>query len=108
MRHRFLSDFVTASDGQTLVRVRVAQGESKLFQENTLLGEVELSGLPQAPRGSVQITIAFALDASGMLNVSARETSTGRATQALLRLVGLPQPEDVLAMAQRQMARQTG
>jgi molecular chaperone DnaK len=101
-------DFVTASDGQALVRVRVAQGESKLFQENTLLGEVELSGLPQAPRGSVQITVTFALDASGMLNVSARETSTGRATQALLRLVGLPQAEDVLAMAQRQLARQTG
>jgi len=101
-------NFVTASDGQTLVRVRVAQGESKLFNENTLLGEVELSGLPQAPRGSVQIAIAFALDASGMLNVSAREISSGRVTQALLHLVGLPESEDVLAMAQRQLQRQTG
>lgn len=100
-------DFVTASDGQTLVRVRVAQGESKLFQQNTLLGEVELSGLPQAPRGSVQITITFALDASGILNVSARDTSSGRATQATLRLVGLPSPEDVAAMADRQLQRQT-
>ncbi|MGC4088878.1 MAG: Hsp70 family protein [Polyangiaceae bacterium] len=101
-------DFVTASDGQSLVKVRVAQGESKLFLENTLLGEVELSGLPHAPRGSIQITITFALDASGILNVSARETTSGRTAQALLRLVGLPQGDDVHAMAQRQLQRQTG
>ncbi len=100
-------DFVTASDGQTVVKVRVAQGESKLFQQNTLLGEVELSGLPQGPRGSVQITITFALDASGILNVSARETSSGRVTQALLRLVGLPGADDVAAMAERQLQRHT-
>jgi hypothetical protein len=100
-------EFVTASDNQSIVRVRVAQGESKRFQENTLLGEVELTGIPPAPRGAVQISVSFALDASGMLNVSAKDTATGRVTQAQLRLVGLPDAEDVAAMAQRQFQRQT-
>ncbi len=95
-------EFVTASDRQTVVRVRVAQGESKRFEENTLLGEVELSGLPPAPRGTVQISVTFALDASGMLNVSAAEVATGRATRANLRLVGLPGPSEIAEMMDRQ------
>jgi molecular chaperone DnaK len=101
-------EFVTAADGQTVVRVRVAQGESKRFGENTLLGEVELSGLLAAPRGSVQISVCFALDSNGMLNVSATEVQSGRATAAQLRLVGLPEAHDVSAMASRQNQRQTG
>jgi molecular chaperone DnaK len=100
-------EFVTASDGQTVVRVRVSQGESKRFSENTLLGEVELSGLPAAPRGSLQISVCFGLDANGMLNVSATEVQTGRATAAQLRLIGLPEAHDVSAMASRQNQRQT-
>jgi molecular chaperone DnaK len=100
-------EFVTASDGQTVVRVRVSQGESKRFGENTLLGEVELSGLPAAPRGSVQISVSFALDSNGMLNVSATEVQSGRATAAQLRLIGLPEAHDVNAMAARHNQRQT-
>jgi molecular chaperone DnaK len=100
-------EFVTASDGQTVVRVRVSQGESKRFGENTLLGEVELSGLPAAPRGTVQISVCFGLDANGMLNVSATEVQTGRATAAQLRLIGLPEAHDISAMASRQNQRQT-
>jgi molecular chaperone DnaK len=100
-------EFVTATDGQTVVRVRVSQGESKRFGENTLLGEVELSGLPAAPRGSVQISVCFGLDANGMLNVSATEVQTGRATAAQLRLIGLPDAHGVTAMVTRHNQRQT-
>jgi molecular chaperone DnaK len=100
-------NFVTASDQQTVVRVRVAQGESKRFEQNTLLGEVELPGLPKAPRGTLQISVTFALDAGGMLNVSAKETASGRIVQAQLRLVGLPESDEVGAMALRHEQRQT-
>jgi molecular chaperone DnaK len=98
-------EFVTASDHQPLVRVRVAQGESKRFDENTLLGEVELSGLRPAPRGEVQVSVSFALDASGMLNVSAIDVATGRATRATLRLLGLPGPSEIAQMMDRQQQR---
>jgi molecular chaperone DnaK len=98
-------EFVTAADNQTSVRVRVSQGESKRFMENTLLGEIELSGLRPARRGDVRIAVSFALDASGMLVVSAKDVGTGRETSTRVRLVGLPDAPDVARMAARQIAR---
>jgi molecular chaperone DnaK len=96
--------FVTAQDNQTHVRVRISQGESSRFSQNTLLGELELSGLPPAPRGAVTISVSFALDTDGILNVSAADAATGRATSARVRLVGLPDPAQVTGMISRQQA----
>jgi molecular chaperone DnaK (HSP70) len=98
--------FVTARDEQAIVIVRVGQGESESFRHNTLLGQIELTGLPRAPRGAVRIVVTFALDTDGILSVSAREESSGRSAQARLRLVGMPQEQDVSQMAARQFARQ--
>ena len=98
-------EFVTAADNQTSVRVRVSQGESKRFGENTLLGEIELSGLRAARRGDVRIAVSFALDASGMLVVSAKDVGTGRETSTQVHLVGLPDAQEVARMAARQAAR---
>jgi len=95
-------EFVTAADNQTSVRVRVSQGESQRFGENTLLGEIELSGLRPARRGDVRIAVSFALDASGMLIVSAKDVGTGRETSTQVRLVGLPDAAEVARMAARQ------
>jgi molecular chaperone DnaK len=80
--------FATARDDQTVVRVRVSQGDANRFEENTVLGEVELTGLAKGPRGSVKIDVTFALDESGMLQVSARDKRTGIAANARLRLMG--------------------
>jgi len=98
-------EFVTAADNQTSVRVRVSQGESKRFGENTLLGEIELSGLRAARRGDVRIAVSFALDASGMLVVSAKDVGTGRETSTQVHLVGLPDAQEVARMAARQATR---
>jgi molecular chaperone DnaK len=98
-------EFVTAADNQTSVRVRVSQGESSKFFENTLLGEIELSGLRPARRGDVRVAVSFALDASGMLVVSAKDVGTGRETSAQVHLVGLPDAQEVARMAARQVAR---
>jgi molecular chaperone DnaK len=101
-------DFVTAADYQTTVRVRVGQGESNRFAENTLLGEVELSGLRSGLRGEVQVSVTFALDTSGMLEVSARDVQTGRVTSAHVHLVGLPEPHHVAGLAARHAAHPAG
>jgi molecular chaperone DnaK len=100
--------FATATDNQTVVRVRVGQGESSRFGENTLLGELELTGLRPAGRGAVEIAVTFALDTNGMLDVSARDLATGRETQAQLTLVGLPDPQHVAGLAARHAAQRTG
>jgi molecular chaperone DnaK len=97
--------FATASDGQTAVRVRVAQGPSKRFVENTFLGEIELSGIVAAPRGETQIAVTFEIDADGILNARARDLKTGRETAAKIQLVGAQAgPGDIEAMRARQAA----
>jgi molecular chaperone DnaK len=100
--------FVTAVENQTVVRVRVGQGESSRFGENTLLGELELSQLRAAPRGGVEIAVTFALDTNGMLDVSATDLATGRATQAKLHLIGLPETHQLEGLAARHAAQRTG
>jgi molecular chaperone DnaK len=94
--------FVTSSDMQTVVHVRVAQGEDALFGANTYLGEVELSGLRAAPRGEVTIQVRFEVDASGTLAVSATDLGTGREARAMLQLVGIAGAQSIRAMQARQ------
>ena len=97
--------FATASDGQTTVRVRIAQGESKRFSENTFLGELELTGLTAAARGEAQIAVTFEIDVDGILNVRARDVKTGSETGARIELVGAQtEPAEIQAMHNRQAA----
>ncbi len=97
--------FTTATDGQTSVSVRVAQGPSKRFAENTFLGELELSGIAPAARGMAQIAVTFEIDADGILNVRARDHRTGQETAARIQLVGAQHdPADIQEMRARQAA----
>jgi molecular chaperone DnaK len=69
--------FVTASDQQERVRIRIYQGEANEVEQNTLLGEFEFSGFRLASRGEVSIAVAFDIDANGIVNVSAKEQESG-------------------------------
>jgi len=71
--------FHTASDNQTEVRIRVYQGDSRESMKNYLLGEFILDGLPPGVRGEVKIRITFAIDANGIVNVTAEDSETGNA-----------------------------
>jgi molecular chaperone DnaK len=70
--------FSTAEDGQTAVDIKVYQGERPIAADNMLLGQFRLDGIPPAPRGVPQIEVAFDIDANGILNVGARDKSTGK------------------------------
>ena len=95
--------FLTASDNQTVVFIRVAQGESSRFAENTRLGELELSGLKPTTRGQVKILVTFELDADGILNVRAKDKDTNRETTAAMRVMGASTDQaEVDAMVDRQ------
>jgi molecular chaperone DnaK len=97
--------FVTAHDGQHAVHIRVGQGESPRFFDSTLLGELELTGLRPAPRGQVQVIVTFALDTDGILDVRAADAETGKAAEVRIRLVGLPDANDVERMALQNLRR---
>ncbi|HLK45874.1 MAG TPA: Hsp70 family protein, partial [Acidimicrobiales bacterium] len=93
--------FTTSSDMQSVVHIRVAQGENATFAENTYLGQVELSGLRPAPRGQVTIQVRFEVDESGTLKVFATDVATRRETHATLQLVGIGSVKSIAAMLAR-------
>jgi molecular chaperone DnaK len=70
--------FTTAADGQTQVEIHVLQGEREMARDNRTLGKFHLVGIPPAPRGVPQIEVTFDIDANGIVNVSARDTGTGK------------------------------
>ena len=70
--------FSTAADSQTSVEVHVLQGERPLARDNRTLGRFQLVGIPPAPRGIPQIEVTFDIDANGIVNVSAKDTGTGK------------------------------
>jgi molecular chaperone DnaK (HSP70) len=72
--------FHTATDNQTEVRVAVYQGEGRMVEQNTLLGEFVLDEIPPLPRGQVRVRISFSLDSDGILSVAAMDDKTGRET----------------------------
>ncbi|WP_123537455.1 molecular chaperone DnaK [Halosimplex salinum] len=69
--------FTTAADNQTQVQIRVFQGEREIANENELLGEFALSGIPPAPAGTPQIEVSFNIDENGIVNVSAEDKGSG-------------------------------
>lgn len=70
--------FSTAADMQTAVTINVLQGERPMAADNTSLGQFNLVGIPPAPRGIPQIEVTFDIDSNGILNVSAKDSGTGK------------------------------
>jgi molecular chaperone DnaK len=70
--------FSTAEDNQPAVSVHVLQGEREMARDNKTLGRFELMGIAPAPRGIPQIEVAFDIDANGIVEVSAKDSSTGK------------------------------
>jgi len=70
--------FTTAASFQTAVDVHVLQGERPIASQNKELGRFRLDGIRRAMRGVPQIEVTFAIDANGIVNVSAKDLGTGR------------------------------
>ena len=80
--------FSTAEDNQPAVSIRVMQGEREMASDNKLLGNFELVGIPNAPRGVPQIEVTFDIDANGIVSVSAKDKGTGKEQKIQIQASG--------------------
>lgn len=90
--------FSTAADNQTDVTVHVVQGERAMAGDNKSLGQFNLGGIPPAPRGMPQIEVTFDIDANGILNVTAKDKTTGKANSIKIEAKGSLSKEEVEKM----------
>ena len=70
--------FSTAADNQTSVEINVLQGERAMATDNNSLGRFMLDGIPPTQRGIPQIEVTYAIDANGIVTVSAKDKATGK------------------------------
>jgi molecular chaperone DnaK len=70
--------FSTAADNQTSVEIHIVQGERPMASDNKSLGKFILDGIPPAGRGMPQVEVTFDVDANGILNVKAKDKTSGK------------------------------
>ncbi len=90
--------FSTAEDNQPAVSIRVLQGEREMATDNKVLGNFELVGIPNAPRGVPQIEVTFDIDANGIVNVSAKDKGTGKEQKIQIQASGGLSEEEIQKM----------
>ena len=69
--------YYTSEDYQTVVGIKIYEGEKPMANDNHLLGQFDLSGIPRAPQGEQPIDVTFTLNDEGILTVNAKIESTG-------------------------------
>ena len=90
--------FSTAEDNQTAVTVHVIQGERIQAAQNKSLGQFNLTDIPPAARGMPQIEVSFDLDATGILNVSAKDKNSGKEQSIVIKASSGLSDEDIEKM----------
>ena len=90
--------FSTAADNQTSVEIHISQGERQMATDNKSLGRFILDGIPPAPRGMPQVEVTFDVDANGILNVTAKEKTSGKAQSIRIEAGSGLTPEDIKRM----------
>jgi molecular chaperone DnaK len=83
-----------------MVEIKVLQGERELANDNQLLGQFQMVGIPPAPRGVPQIDVTFDIDANGIVNVEAKDKGTGKEHKIVIQSSGGLSKDEIAKMVQ--------
>ena len=90
--------FTTYADNQTGIDFHIVQGERELAADCRSLGRFKLSGIPPMAAGAPKVAVRFALDANGMLTVTAKEETTGQMAEITVEPMNTLTDEELEAM----------
>ncbi len=91
-------EFTTYQDGQAAMKIHVLQGEREMVDQCRSLAEFTLTGIPPMKAGLARIEVTFALDADGLLTVTAEEQTTGVAQHVAVKPAYGLDPEKIETM----------
>ena len=92
-------EYTTCDDYQTAIDVAVYEGERPAVSANNKLGEFKIDGIERARKGEPKVEVTFALDANGILAVSARDKVTGASASTQIKADrGRLEEEDIQRM----------
>lgn len=78
-------EFTTYADNQTAMQFHIVQGEREMVKDCRSLARFELTNIPPLKAGMARIEVTFAIDADGILSVSALEKQTGRSQTVVVK-----------------------
>jgi molecular chaperone DnaK len=84
-------EHATTRDGQTQLELQVFQGDSPKVAECEYLGTLRVGGLPARARGEVRVGVEFSVGNEGILDITARDLSTGKVTEVRFATVDTPE-----------------
>jgi molecular chaperone DnaK len=93
--------FATTMDNQKFVQIEIYQGEENDVKSNRKLGEIRLEDLPEGKRGSVRIELTLTANVESILEVKARELSTGKQTTVRLAPSGGLTHDEIIRIIER-------
>ncbi|MFP3039613.1 MAG: molecular chaperone DnaK [Candidatus Hodgkinia cicadicola] len=96
--------FSTEEDGQSIITIKVYQGEREMICNNKLLGQFSLIDIPPAAKGVPQIEVTFDIDADGAIHASARDEAAGREQQMAITICGGLADAEIKAMVEEARA----
>lgn len=100
--------FTTVEDNQRRVKIHVLQGESQVASQNISLAKFDLIGIEPAPAGVPQIDVTFAIDADGLVKVSAKDVRTGREQKIEVRPSSGLTKEEINSLIEKTQAEEAG